>query len=274
MVRAIPRLLILIGIALVAMPLQWLSLKLNLPSLRILPLWFHRIALWIFDVRVKIEGTVPKEQRPLLFVANHTSWLDIPVLGSITPLAFIAKSEIAGWPLFGTFARLQRSIFVDRSRRHGTGQVNKDIASRLAAGDPVVLFGEGTSSDGNRVLPFRSALLGGLRDAMEEDGRGYVQPVVVAYHHFHGIPMGRRNRDVAAWYGDMDLVPHLLRVVREGAIDVTVAFGPVHEVDHADDRKALSRKLEQWVRATLSRTLAGRPEEPIIEAVSFAAETR
>src|SRR5690606_9595580 len=133
----------------------------------------------------------------------------------------IAKAEIARWPLFGTFARMQRSIFVDRSKRHGTGQVNRSIANMLSGGDPVVLFGEGTSSDGNRVLPFRSALLGGLRDAMEENGRGFVQPVSIAYRKFHGIPMGRQYREIAAWYGDMDLVPHLLRVIREGAIDVT-----------------------------------------------------
>lgn len=271
--RSVIRLTALVVVALVAMPVQWLSLKLNLGLLRWVPLWFHRAALRILDVRVTVKGAPAKQARPLLFVSNHNSWLDIPVLGSITPIAFVAKSEIAGWPLFGTFARLQRSIFVDRTRRHGTGEVNRTIASRLAGGDPVVLFGEGTSSDGNRVLPFRSALLGGLREAMEEEGRGFVQPVSIAYHSFHGIPMGRQHREVAAWYGDLDLVPHLLRVVREGAIDVVVSFGPVLEVAHADDRKALSRRLEQSVRRLNALALAGRPD-PVPETVSFAAETR
>ena len=254
-------------------PLQWLALKFNLPYLRTLPVWFHRTLLKTLSIKVEIIGEPSPRDRPLLFVSNHNSWLDILVLGSTVPLVFIAKSEIANWPLFGTFARLQRSIFVDRAKRHGTGQVNQSIAKTLSAGDPVVLFGEGTSSDGNRVLPFRSALLGGLRDAMEENGRGFVQPVSIAYRKFHGIPMGRQNREVASWYGDMDLVPHLLRVLREGAIDVTVAFGKVLEVAHEDDRKILSRNVESAVRRLNSLSLAGR-QELLTESVCLAGERR
>jgi 1-acyl-sn-glycerol-3-phosphate acyltransferase len=260
-------------ILLFVVPLQWLALKLNLPLLRTLPVWFHRNVLKILNINVEVIGAPSEQDRPLLFVSNHVSWLDIIVLGSTGPLCFIAKSEIANWPLFGTFARLQRSIFVDRSKKHGTGKVNKTIAKTLSAGDPVVLFGEGTSSDGNRVLQFRSALLGGLRDAMEENSRGFVQPVSIAYRKFHGIPMGRPNREIAAWYGDMDLIPHLLRVLKEGAIDVTVAFGKVLEVAHADDRKALSRNVESAVRTLNSLSLAGRPEL-LAESVCLAGERR
>lgn len=257
----------------VTVPTQWLALKLNLPLLRTLPVWFHRTVLKILNIKVEVIGVPAPKDRPLLFVSNHASWLDIIVLGSTVPLVFIAKSEIASWPLFGTFARMQRSIFVDRAKRHGTGQVNQSIAKALSGGDPVVLFGEGTSSDGNRVLQFRSALLGGLRDAMEENGRGFVQPVSIAYRKFHGIPMGRQHREIAAWYGDMDLIPHLLRVLREGAIDVTVAFGKVTEVAHADDRKALSRNVESEVRRLNSLSLAGRPEL-LTESVCLAGERR
>jgi 1-acyl-sn-glycerol-3-phosphate acyltransferase len=265
--------LFLFFLLMTALPLQWLALKLRWPLMRKFPVWFHRMVLRILNIRVEVIGTPSPKDRPLLFVSNHASWLDIVVLGSTGPLVFIAKSEIANWPLFGTFARLQRSIFVDRAKRHGTGQVNQSIAKTLSGGDPVVLFGEGTSSDGNRVLQFRSALLGGLRDAMEENGRGFVQPVSIAYRKFHGIPMGRQYREIASWYGDMDLVPHLLRVLREGAIDVTVSFGKVMEVAHEDDRKALSRNVESAVRRLTSLTLAGRPEL-LIEAVSLAGERR
>jgi 1-acyl-sn-glycerol-3-phosphate acyltransferase len=257
----------------VTVPAQWLALKLKLPLLRSLPVWFHRTVLKILNIKVEVVGAPSGRERPLLFVSNHVSWLDIIVLGSTGPLVFIAKAEIANWPLFGTFARMQRSIFVDRNRRHGTGQVNQSIAKMLSGGDPVVLFGEGTSSDGNRVLQFRSALLGGLRDAMEENGRGFVQPVSIAYRKFHGIPMGRQNREIAAWYGDMDLVPHLLRVLKSGAIDVTLAFGKVMEVAHEDDRKTLSRNVESAVRRLNSLSLAGRPEL-LTESVCLAGERR
>jgi 1-acyl-sn-glycerol-3-phosphate acyltransferase len=265
--------LFLFLVLMLALPVQWLALKLHWPLMRKFPVWFHRMVLRILNIRVKILGAPSAADRPLLFVSNHNSWLDIVVLGSTGPLVFIAKSEIARWPLFGTFARLQRSIFVDRAKRHGTGQVNESIAKTLSGGDPVVLFGEGTSSDGNRVLPFRSALLGGLRDAMEENGRGFLQPVSIAYCKFHGIPMGRQHREIAAWYGDTDLVPHLLRVLREGAIDVTVAFGKVMEVAHEDDRKVLSRNVESAVRRLTSLSLAGRPEL-LDDSVCLAGERR
>jgi 1-acyl-sn-glycerol-3-phosphate acyltransferase len=256
--RTFYRLAVLGGVVAALMPAQWLAMRFGWDSRHRIPTLFHRIALRILDVRVEVAGTPSRSTRPLLFVSNHNSWLDIPVLGSIEPLVFVAKSEIASWPLFGTFARMQRSVFVDRNRRQVTGDVNRSIASRLTDGDPVVLFGEGTSSDGNRVLPFRSALLGGLRDAMQSEGLGFVQPVSISYTRFHGIPMGRQHRDVAAWCGDTELVPHLLRVLKEGAIDVVVTFGEAIPVRQEDDRKALSRKLESHVRAQNSRALSGR----------------
>lgn len=264
--------------ALVGVPLQWLSLKLGLPLSRFVPMWFHRTTLTLLGVKVTIRG-VPAVDRPLLFVANHASWLDIPVLSSITPLMFIAKSEIAGWPLFGLFAKLQRSVFVDRARRHATPEVNREIASRLASGDPVVLFGEGTSSDGNQVLPFRSALFGAMQDALDAGGRSYVQPVSIAYTHLHGLPMGRQHRSVAVWYGDAALLTHFARVFREGAIDVTVSFGPAHAIGPEIDRKRLARATETAVRRMTAAALAGKPEIKAPqglegEAVPFPAESR
>ena len=278
MLRSALILLVMAVIALVGVPLQWLSLKLGLPLKRLVPLWFHRMVLALLGVKVTMRG-VPSAKRPLLFVANHASWLDIPVLSSITPLVFVAKSEIAGWPLFGLFAKLQRSVFVDRERRHATVAVNREIANRLASGDPVVLFGEGTSSDGNQVLPFRSALFGAMQEALDASGRGYVQPVSIAYTHLHGMPMGRQHRAVAAWYGDAELLTHLARVFREGAIDVTVSFGPAHALGPGVDRKHLARTTEAAVRRMTVAALAGKPEIEAPqglegEAVPFPAESR
>ena len=272
MIRSAFILVVIAVVAIIGMPIQWLALRLRLPLRRWLPRLFHRICLALLGIRVTVRGT-PASARPLLFVSNHSSWLDILVLGSTAPVIFIAKSEIARWPLFGLFAKLQRSIFVDRSKRHATGHVNRRIAARLAEGDPVVLFGEGTSSDGNRVMPFRSALLGALHEVLGESGRGYVQPVSVAYTRLHGLPMGRQHRAFAAYYGDVDLLPHLARVLREGAIDVTVSFGHAVEVKPAMDRKRLARATEDAVRRMTAAALAGR-SEVLPEPVPFPAETR
>ncbi|MFS8042660.1 lysophospholipid acyltransferase family protein [Xanthobacter sp. AM33] len=247
-------------VTLIGIPLQWLSLKLRLPTRRSIPQLYHRILLKLLGVRVKVRGT-PAPDRPLLLLANHASWIDIPVIGSLTPLVFVAKSEVAGWPLIGLLAKFQRTVFVDRQRRHATGDVNRTIAERLQDGDPVVLFAEGTSSDGNRVLPFRSALVGAVREAIADGAEVTVQPLAVSYVRLQGVPMGRLHRWVAAWYGDMDLAPHLFEVLRHGAIDVEVSFGDPVRIDADHDRKSVTRQCEEDVRLMCANALAGRADE-------------
>jgi lyso-ornithine lipid O-acyltransferase len=187
-------------------------------------------------------------------VARHSG-----ALGGCSTV-FVAKREVATWPVFGLLARLQRSVFVDRTRRHRTDAVNEEIAARLAEGDPVVLFAEGTSSDGNRVLSFRTALIGAVRNALDnaDDAAGVlVQPLSIAYTHLHGLPFGRQHRPVVAWYGSLDLLPHLGEVMRHGAIDVVLTFGEPIPCDGRTDRKELAKLLETAVRRDLARALRG-----------------
>jgi lyso-ornithine lipid O-acyltransferase len=202
------------------------------------------------------------DEWPVLIVANHTSWLDISVITAVAPVVFVAKREVAAWPVFGLLAKLQRSVFVDRTRRHKTREVNSEIAQRLAGGDPVVLFGEGTSSDGNRVLAFRTALIGAARDALAEADhveRVWIQPLSVAYTAMLGLPLGRQNRNQVAWYGGMSLWPHLRRLVAQGAIDVVVNWGEPIPYDELSDRKIVARRLEGEVRRLTVAALRGRP---------------
>ncbi len=134
-----------------------------------------RAFLWwvgkVLGLRMIVKGEIARTA-PVLVVSNHVSWLDIVVLGGLVPLSFVAKSEVAGWPIIGMLARLQRSIFVDRTRRTMTADIARSIGHRLVAGDTIVLFGEGTTGDGNRVLPFRPALLASVREAMSASGAG------------------------------------------------------------------------------------------------------
>jgi 1-acyl-sn-glycerol-3-phosphate acyltransferase len=226
-----------------------------------LPVVIHRHFLRRLGVRVEVVGA-PERNRPLMLVSNHVSWLDIPVLGSLFPLSFVAKREVGTWPGIGTMARLQRTIFIDRERRRHTREVNREIAGRLAAGDAIVLFAEGTTGDGNRVLPFRSSLLGAVRDAIAEadhdDHTILVQPVSIAYTHLRGVPVGRAGRHRLAWYGDMELADHLPQVIGTGAIDVTVSFGTPLPATRDTDRKALTAAIEQRVRGLTAAALTGR----------------
>src|SRR6202008_3814027 len=166
-------------VTLVLMPVQWLAVALKRPLRRRVPVFYHRFVCRLLGVRVRTSG-MPVGDRPLLIVANHSSWLDISIITSLAPVVFVAKSEIARWPFFGLLAKLQRTVFVERDRRHKTGEVNAQIAQRLAEGDPVLLFGEGTAGDGNRVLPFRTALIGAAGAALasaQHDGEIWIQPL-------------------------------------------------------------------------------------------------
>lgn len=249
-------------VSLVLIPLQWISLKLNLSIRKKLPQIWHKVATRLVGIKIRQIGS-PSRDRPLLITANHASWVDIAVIGSLIPLSFIAKSEVSGWPVFGLFAKLQRTVFVNRSRRSETGQVANEIAERMSAGDAMVLFAEGTSNDGNCVLPFRSALLGAATRALGEDDdtQVWVQPLSIAYQGFYGLPMGRAHRPHVAWYGDMELPGHLWGIFSRGALDVIVTWGEPVLVGKATDRKALTRRLENEVRALTIASLLQKPVE-------------
>ncbi|GJD93538.1 lysophospholipid acyltransferase family protein [Methylobacterium iners] len=230
------------------------------------PTLFHRTFLRLFSVRVTESGSPPGAGEPALVLSNHISWLDILVLGSLRPLSFVAKSEIAGWPVIGMLARLQRTVFIDRARRAATADVNATVADRLAAGDLIVLFAEGTTGDGNRLLPFRSSLVGAARTAIDPGagglGRIRLQPLAITYPRRNGLPVVRSERPEIAWYGDMELAPHLALFLKGGPIDVHVVWGAPITFDAGTDRKRATAVAEASVRAAMRGVLAGRAMDP------------
>jgi 1-acyl-sn-glycerol-3-phosphate acyltransferase len=244
-----------VAVTLPLMVWQWLLLKLDLPAARTFPNRYHRMLARLFGLNVRVAGT-PVRGEGVLIVANHTSWLDIVIFSAVQPLSFVAKAEIAHWPFFGTLARLQRTVFVERERRAATGQARNAIRERLEKGDCLVLFPEGTSHDGNTLLPFKSALLGAAEAVMADGHHVKVQPVSAAFVGLHGLPMGRENRPYFAWYGDMALMPHLWEALLAGPVDVVVQFHEPLSLDRMD-RKALARQAERMVRQGLTEGLAG-----------------
>ena len=240
--------------------LQWLLFKLHLPGWSYVATQYYRFLCGLMAIRVRVVGN-PSRERAVLYVSNHVSWADILVIGSIAPVAFVAKREVARWPLVGIAARLQRTVFVDRTRRHQTAETVNEIVARLKDGISVVLFAEGTSSDGNRVLPFRSALLGAVEYAASHGGAGglLIQPMSICYTGLHGMPMGRQHRPLIAWYGDLDFMPHIKAFVERGAVDAVVSYGEPVAADAVTDRKVMTRQLEGAVRRLTAATLSGRP---------------
>jgi 1-acyl-sn-glycerol-3-phosphate acyltransferase len=263
MIRVAFVLIVLMLAFIVLLPFQLAGIVLNNSLQRSVPHLFHRILCAAIGVRISQIGTRTREL-PALLLANHASWLDITVLGAVAPVVFVAKSEVARWPGIGLLAKLQRTIFVERERRHKTGETARNMAARLINGDAVLLFPEGTSSDGIRILPFRSALIGAVHHALGDlthHDRVVVQPVSLAYTRYGGVPIGRALRDKVAWYGDIDLVPHLIGILAAGAIDVTVSWGEARAYDINADRKQIAREAETAVKRMTAHALRGGPSE-------------
>lgn len=240
------------------MPVQALGLALRRRWVATFPRFYHRCCCHILGIKVRTIGR-PAAARPVLFAANHISYLDITVLGSLLDASFIAKSEIALWPLFGWLARLQRSVFIDR-RARSTAHQRDSIAARLAAHEALILFPEGTSGDGNRLLPFKSALFSVADHAAS--GAVTVQPVSIAYTRLDGIPLGRALRPFIAWYGSMSLAPHLWRLLGLGRLEVVVEFHPPTTLAACGSRKNLARYCEERIAESLADALSGRRELP------------
>ncbi len=260
------------------MPVQAVLVRIAPQSARRFPNWYHRQVCRLLGITLVVEGTVEPD-RAVLLVCNHSSWLDIPVLSALAPVSFVAKKEISSWPFVSSLARLQRTVFVDRSRRSATGDVADEITERLRGGDTIVLFAEGTSSDGNRVLPFKSSLFGAVKgrdgaSATRPDNGVVVQTAAVVYTHRRGLPLSRADRSSVTWYGDMDLQTHAWSLLKSGPITVTIRVGSSVPLADFSDRKDLALRSEQEVRRAVHGILRGRPDDVTLAPVEPPLEKR
>jgi lyso-ornithine lipid O-acyltransferase len=225
---------------------QWRGLGLG----ESFPPLVHRALCLALGLRLRVHGVAAAE-RPQLVVANHVSWLDIVVLGAMGPIEFLAKKEVGGGFLARELVALQGAAYVDRGRKRQIPEVNLEMARRMRAGAALVLFAEATTSDGNRILPFRSSHFEAARVASigeRQDGRAVIQPIFLAYSRRSGLPVARADRPLVAWYGDMKFFNHLWRFLRAGRFDCDIYCGAPIAVADGQSRKALARRAEKAVR--------------------------
>jgi lyso-ornithine lipid O-acyltransferase len=246
-------------LTLLLMPVQAVLVMLGSRGAVWLPRVYHRVCCRLLGFKIEIRGR-RSQVEPTLFVANHSSYADIFVLGALLPGSFVAKLDMRNWPFFGWLARLQRTVFVDR-RTSTTREQRKSMEKRLESGGNLILFPEGTSNDGSRVLPFKSALF----SAAGIDRAGtplVVQPVSVAYTRLDGMPIGRFLRPFFAWYGDMELMPHVWTLVGLGTVTVVVEFHHAVTLAEKGSRKALAEHCRKVIAAGVSAALSGRQPAP------------
>jgi 1-acyl-sn-glycerol-3-phosphate acyltransferase len=213
---------------------------------RLIRAWCVRL-LRILRVEARIHG-LPEGGLPgnLLIVANHISWLDIFVLNTVQPARFVAKAELARWPLVGRLITGVGTIYVERTRRHDTQKVNRHAADVLAAGDVVAIFPEGTTTDGRDVLPFHGSLLQPIVDA-----EGHVQPVAIRYRKVTG-----EHSDAPAYVGETTFMQSFWRVTGERALVVELHLAAPLAA-RARHRRELSRAAEAAIRTALASPASG-----------------
>ncbi len=198
--RSLLRAILAMGWMLSLLPAQYLALRMGWRASWAIPQLYHRGNCRIMGLRILCRGQAA-DSGPIVYVSNHSSYFDIVVLASLLRASFVAKQEVATWPVLGLLAKLNRTVFVERRATRSQHHRNQ-MLERLDAGESLILFPEGTSNDGNRVLRFNSTFFS-IAEAEAAGAVPRVQPVSIAYTELNGLPMGLRRRPQFAWYGDM-----------------------------------------------------------------------
>lgn len=221
--------------------------------------FYWRGICWCAGIKVVTHGTIA-ENHPVLYVSNHISYFDIAVLGETLLASFIAKSEVSKWPVLGVLSKLGRTLFIVRQRGRSAEQ-RDEILERMKLGDSLIVFPEGTSSDGNRVLPFKSALFS-VAATKINDAPVPVQPVSVAYTRLNGLPIGYAWRSFFAWFGDMALASHVWAMLGLGGVlQVDVVFHPPVSMSDFSSRKEMAAYCYDLVANTVSQANGGLLED-------------
>lgn len=244
LLRALARLVVLVAWLFLSLFQQLLGLALRTGDGRHLRLRFYRGALRILGIRIRVYRDF-SPRRPLFVVANHVSYLDIFVLGSLIPALFVSKHEVRRWPLVGFIAAMQRTIFIERRRSRADAEI-QPVENALNQGYNVVVFPEGTSTDGRHTLPFKSALFEAPRNA-----NAYTQPVSLVYRERHGGSLSEKDREFYTWGTDAPFFSHFARLIMRPGVLVEVWIRPT--IEPTQSRKDIALRAERRVRAPVRR---------------------
>lgn len=232
--------------ALSLIPAAWTLRGLRIEEVFV-PWWFGR-ACAVLRLRVRRHGR--PTPLPALYAANHVSWLEVLALGSVRRLGFVAKSEVSRWPLIGPLAGAAGTLFLRRGSARAAARAVDQAVARLAGGDSICVFPEGTSTSGSSVLPFKASLFEAAALVGCE-----VQPVVVSYPRpYGGLP-------VAPFIGDDDFFSHLVRVLAEEEIIIELSFAPAFQ-GHGRHRSELTKEAWRAVSSALAESLAAAERYP------------
>lgn len=207
----------------------------------IYPRAYHAFLCRLFGIRIIVEGDIETEGR-VVYVGNHISYLDIEVIGSVLTGTFIAKKEVESWPILGILGKMQRTLYISRSPKDAQRETGV-MLERLEENIPLIIFPEGTSSDGTNVLPFKTSFFEILLNRNVK-----IQPFTISVMEVDGKPVtSTAVRDQYTWYGDMTMEPHLWAFAKGRGAVVKVIFQKPVLSNEFNNRKALSAACYEGV---------------------------
>ena len=253
-VRLFSILLCLSIFIIITIPIQFLLNIFNLRLKNIYPIFFYKVIKNIAGINIDIEGLEKITQKGIgtLYIANHVSWFDILCLGSILNARFIAKKEVASMGIFGFLAKLSNTFFIDNSNKNKIYEYNNFIREKLINGESLILFPEGTTSDGNSVRKFKSSLFECINS---NESQINVQPISICYVRKNNVPMGIYSRRFIAWIGEISMVSSMKEFLSSGSITVSLIFHPKISIGRFSNRKELSSFCEEQILIGLNKTI-------------------
>lgn len=254
--RTLVAFLLLVAWVLIMVGMFYIAKAVRYSGLDKIPRLFHRGCCVILGIRVRVYGELCRE-RPCLYVCNHISYLDVFVLGGVVPGFFIAKSDVASWPILGRLARLQNTLFFERDRRRAAVQIII-MKEHLRQGGNLILFPEGTSTYGTSVKPFKSSL---FQAAEIEERQVVIQPMTVSYTQCCGKAMTAEYRDYFAWYDTMPFFSHFLTALGAPTVTAEIHFAAPVIVSDFESRKACAAHCWQESQRLLDKSLHNGQEQ-------------
>ena len=238
----------------ITIPIQFLLNIFKLKLKHTYPLFFYKVIKNIVGINIDTEGfeKIRQKDTGILYIANHVSWFDILCLGSILNARFIAKKEVSSMGIFGFLAKLSNTFFIDNSNKNKIYQYNNFIREKLVNGESLILFPEGTTSDGNSIRKFKSSLFECINSS---ESLINVQPISICYVRKNNLPMGIYSRRFIAWIGEISMVNSMKEFLSSGTITVSLIFHPQVSMENFKDRKELSSFCENQILMGLDRVI-------------------
>jgi 1-acyl-sn-glycerol-3-phosphate acyltransferase len=237
----------------ISIPIQILFNIAGFRLKKLYPLFFYKMIKVVIGININFDRTkLVKQGKGVLYIANHVSWFDIICLGTLLNARFIAKKEVSKMGIFGFLASISNTFFIDNENKNKIIEYNHFIQNKLKKGENFIIFPEGTTSDGNGIINFKSSM---LECAFDDSMQINIQPISICYSKLNNIPMGIYSRRNIAWVGDTSMVAAMANFLRSGRITVDIVFHELMSIKNFRNRKELANHCEYQILSGINKTL-------------------